>query len=676
MPSFCQFDFCRFSLSLGLSLIVLSSAYAEESRASKPDGMFWDAHIRPLFKTHCLKCHGGVKQKGGLDLRTLGSTLKGGESGPPILPGNPEDSLIYKVLLPGADPHMPPGDEKQLPETDLSLVKNWIGAHMNTKAFDPKSRTWNESTSIAEQLIAPLPPAGLSGPRVIDELIRDVWIKKNISPARKSPDQLFVRRIYLDLIGRIPTSEERTLFLLDNRIRKREVLIDSLLSHPEFAPHMREMFDILLLGRADKGKQQRRENSNWHSYLEAVFRENRPWNEFVREIILAQSGEDNNRGATWFLYEKNNDHQKMAESIAPVAFGVDVQCAQCHDHPSAPEIKQAHYWGLVAAFNRSKNVDTKNGPGLSESAIGGFISYKNLAKVSAPAELIFLNGISVAEKNPAKGEKEKDDPSKYFIPPSQKTVPSKPKFSRRKTLASAALTDNPRLAKAFVNRIWAMLIGRGLVHPVEEMSSEYPPSHPELLNWLALDFENSGYDIKQLIRHIVLSNVYQLDSIPSGPNRPASNTFATALEKPLHAEVLYRSLLVATKQWPAKENRSPETQSLRETLLTRFPDLFPRQYNASIQQAMFLTNNAKVRDLLQPNRNSSSELNLSSILLNMSASAEKVSIAFENVFGRSPSKKEFTLFKDFLDKRRARPSQGIEQMLWAMICSPEFLINH
>ena len=676
MPSFCQFDFCRFSLSLGLSLIVLSSAYAEESRDSKPDGMFWDAHIRPLFKTHCLKCHGGVKQKGGLDLRTLGSTLKGGESGPPILPGNPEDSLIYKVLLPGADPHMPPGDEKQLLETDLSLVKNWIGAHMNTKAFDPKSRTWNESTSIAEQLIAPLPPAGLSGPRVIDELIRDVWIKKNISPARKSPDQLFVRRIYLDLIGRIPTSEERTLFLLDNRIRKREVLIDSLLSHPEFAPHMREMFDILLLGRADKGKQQRRENSNWHSYLEAVFRENRPWNEFVREIILAQSGEDNNRGATWFLYEKNNDHQKMAESIAPVAFGVDVQCAQCHDHPSAPEIKQAHYWGLVAAFNRSKNVDTKYGPGLSESAIGGFISYKNLAKVSAPAELIFLNGISVAEKKPAKGEKEKDDPTKYFIPPSQKTVPSQPKFSRRKTLASAALTDNPRLAKAFVNRIWAMLIGRGLVHPVEEMSSEYPPSHPELLNWLALDFENSGYDIKQLIRHIVLSNVYQLDSIPSGPNRPASNTFATALEKPLHAEVLYRSLLVATKQWPSKDNRSPETQSLRETLLTRFPDLFPRQYNASIQQAMFLTNNAKVRDLLQPNRNSSSELNLSSILLNMSASAEKVSIAFDNVFGRSPSKKEVALFKAYLDKRRDRPSQGIEQMLWAMICSPEFLINH
>jgi hypothetical protein len=209
------------------------------------------------------------------------------------------------------------------------------------------------------------------------------------------------------------------------------------------------------------------------------------------------------------------------------------------------------------------------------------------------------------------------------------------------------------------------------------MSSEFPPSHPALLNWLAADFEKSGYDIKLLIRNIVLSNVYQLDSVPPAPKLPPSDSFAVALEKPLHAEVLFRSLLVATGQWDGRNSIvSPDAQSLRSVLLTRFPDLFPRQYNASIHQAMFLSNNPLVRDLLHPQNDAPERLNLASILLKMPAPADKVSKAFENVFGRPPNKEELTQFEEFLLKRQNRPSKGIEQMLWAMVCSPEFLMNH
>ena len=673
VPFFCQFDFVRISLISGLAIIVFGSAPSNVSHAAEGEGAFWNNHIRPLFKAQCWKCHGGAKQKGGLDLRTIISTLKGGDSGSPVISGKPEESLIYKVLLPGADPHMPPGNDKQLRETDLSLVKNWIEAHM----IEGDASKWASASAPNYQPLQPLPPSGLAGSRVIDDLVRNGWEKNKISPANQTRDRSFVRRIYLDLIGRIPTPMERQAFLLNTHIRKRETLIDTLLAHPEFASHMREMFDVLLLGRVNQEKLDRRKDNSWHSYLEAVFRENRPWNEFVGEIILARSKDKRNRGAAWFLYEQNNDHQKMAESIAPIAFGVDVQCAQCHDHPSAPEIKQAHYWGLVTAFNRSKNVNTNNGPGLSESAIGGFISYKNLSKVSAPAELTFLNGKSFTGNKPKNGKKETDDPSKYLIPPTEKNTLSQPKFSRREVLASAALTDNPRLAKAFVNRVWSMLIGRGIVHPVEEMSSEYPPSHPELLNWLAVDFEKSGYDIKLLIRNIVLSKVYQLDSVPPGSNLPPQSSFAVALEKPLHAEVLFRSLLVATGQWTGRSGIvSPDAKSLRSVLLKRFPDLFPRQYNASIQQAMFLSNNPMVRDLLQPQSKASDGLNLPSILLKMPDPAKKVSKAFDNVFGRPPNKDELSQFEEFLLKRQNRPSKGIEQMLWAMVCSPEFLMNH
>ena len=674
MPLIRQLNLFPIGQALGLAAVALGLLLPRLANGEETKAMYWEAHIRPLFKQHCLKCHGGAKQKGGLDLRSLGSTLKGGDSGSPVLPGNPDGSLIYKVLLPGADPHMPPGEGKQLPESDLSLVKNWVAAHVSPHSSNTGSEPWAAASPVLKPKPLKLPAASLPASRVIDYLVQIGWQKKGVSPAKRADHRVFLRRVYLDLIGRIPTPAERTAFLADDRLRKREALVDSLLAHPEFAPHMREMFDVLLLGRVDEGKTKRRADNRWHAYVETVFRENRPWNEFVRDIILAGTGYGSERGASWFLYEQNNDHQKMAESIAPVAFGVDVQCAQCHDHPSAPEIKQAHYWGLVSAFNRSKNVDTNNGPGLTESAIGGFISYKNLAKVSAPAELTFLNGKSVSENRPAKDTKEKDDPAKYLVPPGNK-VAAKPRFSRREVLAQAALTDNPGLARAFVNRVWAMLTGRGFVHPVKEMSSEYPPSHPELLAWLARDFEQSGHDIKKLIRDIVLSEVYQLDSKPSGLSRPEPSVFAVALEKPLHAEVLFRSLLVATGRWPSASDTKVDAAAFRKLLLSQFPDLFPREYNASIQQAMFLSNNPIVRDMLHPDGGSPG-LNLPSLLLNLPGQSERVSVAFETVFGRPPSRDETAMFEGYLGRRDDRPAKGIEQMLWAMVCSPEFLMNH
>ena len=237
------------------------------------------------------------------------------------------------------------------------------------------------------------------------------------------------------------------------------------------------------------------------------------------------------------------------------------------------------------------------------------------------------------------------------------------------------MTDNPGLARAFVNRVWAMLTGRGFVHPVKEMSSEYPPSHPELLAWLARDFEQSGHDIKKLIRDILLSEVYQLDSKPSGLSRPEPSVFAVALEKPLHAEVLFRSLLVATSRWPSESDTKVDAAAFRKLLLSQFPDLFPREYNASIQQAMFLSNNPIVRDMLHPDGGTPG-LNLPSLLLNLPGQSERVSVAFETVFGRPPSRDETAMFEGYLGRRDDRPAKGIEQMLWAMVCSPEFLMNH
>ena len=173
----------------------------------------------------------------------------------------------------------------------------------------------------------------------------------------------------------------------------------------------------------------------------------------------------------------------------------------------------------------------------------------------------------------------------------------------------------------------------------------------------------------------MLSEVYQLDSKPASAPRPVPAVFAVALEKPLHAEVLYRSLLVATGRWPCESANEGDVEAVRKLLLGQFPDLFPREYNASIQQAMFLSNNPVVRDLFQPD-NSSPGLNLPTVLLNLSGTAEQVSMAFETVFGRPPTRDEAAIFERYLAKRNDRLAKGIEQMLWAMVCSPEFLMNH
>ena len=139
--------------------------------------------------------------------------------------------------------------------------------------------------------------------------------------------------------------------------------------------------------------------------------------------------------------------------------------------------------------------------------------------------------------------------------------------------------------------------------------------------------------------------------------------------------MLYRSLLIATGRWSGENAKEVDAVAVRKLLLGQFPDLFPREYNASIQQAMFLSNNPIVRDLFQPD-NSLPGLNLPTVLLNLPGTAEQVSMAFETVFGRPPTRDEAVMFERYLTKRSDRLAKGIEQMLWAMVCSPEFLMNH
>jgi mono/diheme cytochrome c family protein len=683
-------------------LICLGLLTGVVGQADEAVERFWTAHVEPLFQERCFDCHRPPKVKSGLDLSSLQTILKGGDRGAGVIPGRPDDSQLYQALKPEADPHMPP--KKQLSEEQIGLVRTWI-----EKLGSPAAQA-SVTNSAATNYVAEakprkpvwMPPAKMAAPEVIDRFLELGWKERGVKPARRAGDATFVRRVYLDLIGRIPTAAETDRFLKNRGRDKRARLVDELLTRDEYARHLREVFDFILMGRRGPEFEQQRTDNRWFAFLERSFRENRPWNEVVRDLIVARPEPDEDRGEAWFLYERKNNPQAMAEALAPVVFGVQIKCAQCHDHMVAREIKQAHYWGMVAAFNRTKNVETETGIGLAESAIGGFVSFANLKKESQPALLTFFNGRRVDEPWPKEGEKETDAPEKYLVaPPPEKTkpkAPALPKFSRRAALADAVTQDNPLLARAMVNRVWAMLLGRGLVHPVDLMDSKHPASHPDLLDWLARDFEQSGYDVKRLIRNLTATRAYQLDSrlesaerrrggvaaasrmseAGSGKKDPSADAsapmgegFARAMEKPLSAEQLFRSLLVATGNEPAADGKvaGRSEKELRHAFIKEFPDLFAPDYNATLQQAMFLSNSPLLDDLLKPR-----EGNLTEQLSRLLTTEARVQLAFSRVLGREPDRIELTEATRYLADRE--PEAGAKQLVWALLTGVEFQVNH
>jgi hypothetical protein len=742
-----------------LAALVVTLADPKNVAADDP---LWASHIEPLLKEHCAECHNPAKTKSGLDLSSLQTILRGGDRGAAVLPGRPNESNLYKFLTSDSDPHMPPAKHKPLGEEEIGLIKKWIQdlpvvASAQRAQDSTNGLAATNLAAVAKPRITWKPPANLPPARAADRFLEVAWKLDKVKPGPRADDSAFARRAYLDLAGRIPTPQEAGVFLKDQAKDKRARLIETLLASDEYPRQMREVFDAVLMTRRGADWEDQRANQKWFAFLEDAFRSNRPWNEIVRDLIVARPARPEDHGAVWYLYERQNNPQAIAEALAPVVFGLQVKCAQCHDHMVAREIKQAHYWGMVAAFNRSKNVDTPNGPGIAESAIGGFVSFANLKKESQPALLTFFNGRKIDEAWPKDGEKETDSSALYLVPPPQAKEgesskkpgrravqkadqPAVPKFSRRQAFAEAVTRDNPLLARAMVNRIWAMLFGRGLVHPVELMDSKHPPSHPELLDWLARDFERNGCDVKRLIRTLCNTRAYQLDSrtpfnsgagfqpaagrparevglearlagkmpAPPAPRPPAKpippDSFARALDKSLSAEQLFRSVLVATGNRPDSEGKiaGRSEKELRHAFVAQFPDLFPAEYNATLFQAMFLSNSQLFDQLLVPR-----EGNLASRLVGQASSLPtpaspprsltragspagrqdacpttspdnlahaRVHEAFLAIFGREPDGEELRECAGYLAGRS--PEAGVKQLLWAMLSSAEFQLNH
>lgn len=322
-------------------------------------------------------------------------------------------------------------------------------------------------------------------------------------------DSDFVRRVYLDLTGMIPTPDQVRGFVTDTDSEKRPKLIDSLLESPDFSRHFAVQLDVLLLDRrTDKYVDQQA----WERHLIESIARRKPLDQVFRELIYPDELVDGVSPARKFLLNRTAEPHAMTRDVGRMLFGMDMQCAQCHDHPLIDDYYQADYYGLFAFLNRTslfEDPSSKLGK-LAEAAEG-----------EAPFESVFTgDGRAITRPRLPHGAALYDEPKlpedeAYRVKPT-KTEAAKPTFSRREALAKM-LADSGPFRRNVANRVWAIMLGRGLVHPSDFHYQDNPPVNPKLLALLADELVAHQFDLRYLVRQIALSRTYQRSCEPPDP---------------------------------------------------------------------------------------------------------------------------------------------------------------
>jgi hypothetical protein len=523
--------------------------------------------------------------------------------------------------------------------------------------------------------------------RLIDEEIFAALKAKNIAAAPRATDAELVRRMYLDVLGRIPTADETARYLDDSRGDKHHRLIDKLLGHEEMPVYWRTVFDEWLNGgilERDFGR------DAFLAYLQQVIETNKPWNAIAREMLVPDLKDEQQRGAAYFLAtrlrggDKAAKIDRMASGIASVYFGVQLQCAKCHDHPFVDRWKQDHYYGLAAFLGRTEEARFKDWPVIRERAEGE-VTFVTTEQEEKTAKLMFLDGRVFDEPQPP------EDREKWYTKGSG-GLPDVPFFSRRAILADYALNaDSPLFKRAIVNRIWKQLMGRGLVEPVDQMHEANPATHPVLLDRLSGDFATRGFDLRRLMAGILHSDAYLRSSRWAGDGeRPPNRQYATALMKPLSPDQLATSFGVATGHFNAlrakfereKKNRKIDkiTPAIARMLYSRERDVrdFAARFRtgggvfeANAGQALFLSYNSLIQKRLR-----ASGGNLVERLAKQNDNAAAASQGFLTVLSRPPSERELKRAAEFLSVDKAQRPERCSELIWALLCSSEFRFNH
>ncbi len=502
----------RALLLLSLVPTCIGQVRAEES--------LFERDVLPVLTKQCLGCHGGLRQKGGLDMRTIPLMLKGGESGPAIKAGDPSASVAWKKI---AADEMPP-NEKKLSNTEKEAIKQWIATGLPTvsqkqKNVDPllPAKTKHEPRQVAA---------------AIDQHVDRALTAAKLKPLPRGDDAEFLRRVYIDLTGRVPTAEEVIAFLDGKDTDKRAKLIDSLLAKPEFGEQLgRTWRDWIcppeLPSDANGGKQPNTEAQNLGKWLGTRFAAGDSWDKITRDILTVDGEIKNKPQVIFFGLVGEGGKVSPAGSIRAVGslfMGVQLQCAECHDDPYRAWA-QREYWGLAAFFSKTDGNFSK----ISETP-----ATKNTAQITIPKTAFKNSGTNI--------------PAAFLA--GKISGPEKDGALRSQFVDWLSAKDNPYFARSFANRLWFYFFSRGIVHPVDDFRELNPPSHPGLMRLLENEFVASGYDVKHLIRCVCNSEAYQRTSrVTPDVNEQTIGSLTAAFGRmPLRvmtADALYESLKLA-----------------------------------------------------------------------------------------------------------------------------------
>jgi hypothetical protein len=497
----------------------------------------------------------------------------------------------------------------------------------------------------------------ISRSNFIDDHVWTKLKKLGLFPSGPAGDATFLRRAHLDTIGRLPTPDEARDFFAESSLDKRSRLIDRLLDRPEYADFWANKWMDLL--RPNPYRVGIKAVFNLDAWIRNAFRRNVPYDQFVREIVTARGSTFEEGPAT--IFRDRREPIEIAPVISQLFLGIRLECAKCHHHPFE-SWGQEQFYEFAAYFARVG----RKGTGLSPPISGG-------------EEVVFTaNKGSV--KHPLTGEVLTPKPLFGSAP-----VDHDSDVDPRQALARwMTASDNPYFAKVMVNRVWADLMGRGIVDPVDDIRATNPPSNGPLLDALAEDFRSHRYDIKHLIRTIMTSSVYGRSSEPNDRNIADTRNFSRFYRQRLRAEILLDAISDVTDVPDSFDAAPPRSRAL-EIWTNRVPSLFldtfgrpdpnqdppcERTSDTAVVQALHLMNSAGVHTKLSADRGRVARLAKSDM-----APHAIVEELYLLTYSRHPTKEEesvaLALFTDPKSDRRG----AVEDILWALLNSPEFVFK-
>ncbi len=529
--------------------------------------------------------------------------------------------------------------------------------------------------SASAQADTDLIPADRSIEQAVDHYIDAKLKKEGVTPAPAADDAAILRRLTLDLNGRVPTLGELQEYLADTSADKKARLVDRLLAAPAFARHNAQSFYAFMQyadGRPSKGNK----GNPLYDYLLTSMNENRSWDRIFREMMLPDEKDKSMAGAADFLKSRVKDLNKLTIDASSIFFGVNVSCAQCHDHPHVQQWTQDQFYGMKSFFART----VESGGFLGERDFG-VVKYTPNKGVERVSPILFLTGKKIdapGMKEPS-GEEKKNEQKRLEQGKKAKSPPAPPQYSLRAKLVETALAPESRVffARNIANRLVHRFYGRGLVMPLDQVHSENAASHPELLDWLARDVAEHSYYLKRLVRGLVLTNAYARSSRWDGDKLPDDRLFAVASVRPLSPMQLATSLKLATadpQSLPTERKKLDDRIDAIEKNAAGLVNLFPvitDNFQVGVAEAMLFANNeALQKSLLQGAGALTERLKQEPDL------AKRAELAVRTVLGRPARQDEVQTLVGYMQRRQDRPAEACQQVVWALLTSAEFRFNH